>query len=37
MNAIKKGLLALTLTSTLVFSGCGYNTLQAKDESVNAA
>lgn len=37
MNAMKKGLLALTLASTLVFSGCGYNTLQAKDESVNAA
>ena len=37
MNVMKKGLLALTLASTLVFSGCGYNTLQAKDESVNAA
>ena len=37
MNSMKKGLLALTLASTLVFSGCGYNTLQAKDEAVNAA
>ena len=37
MNSMKKGLLALTLASTLVFSGCGYNTLQAKDESVIAA
>ncbi len=37
MNALKKGMLALTLTSTLAFSGCGYNTLQAKDESVTAA
>ena len=37
MNAMKNGLVALTLASTLAFSGCGYNTLQAKDESVNAA
>lgn len=37
MNSMKKGLVALTLASTLAFSGCGYNTLQAKDESVNAA
>ena len=34
---MKKSLLALTLASTLAFSGCGYNTLQAKDESVIAA
>lgn len=37
MNSMKKGLVVLTLASTLLFSGCGYNTLQAKDESVNAA
>lgn len=37
MNAMKKTALALTLASTLAFSGCGYNTLQAKDESVTAA
>ncbi|OTG67160.1 LemA family protein [Acinetobacter silvestris] len=35
MNSrIKKGVLAVILTSTLLFSGCGYNTLQAKDEAV---
>ena len=34
MKIIQKTLLAMTLTSTLVFSGCGYNTLQAKDEAV---
>lgn len=33
---MKKSLLALALSSTLLFSGCGYNTLQAKDESVIA-
>lgn len=37
MNMMKKSLLALALSSTLLFSGCGYNTLQAKDESVIAA
>lgn len=37
MNPMKKAALALTLASTLAFSGCGYNTLQAKDESVTAA
>ena len=37
MNSMKKGLVALTLASTLAFSGCGYNTLQAKDESVIGA
>ncbi|WP_445114832.1 LemA family protein [Acinetobacter sp. WZC-1] len=37
MNMIKKGLLAVTLASTLTFSGCGYNTLQAKDEAVTAS
>ncbi|OTG96341.1 LemA family protein [Acinetobacter sp. ANC 3832] len=37
MNMIKKGLVAITLASTLTFSGCGYNTLQAKDEAVIAS
>ena len=34
MTSIKKGLFAIILTTTLLFSGCGYNTLQAKDEAV---
>ncbi|SPL69657.1 LemA family protein [Acinetobacter stercoris] len=34
---IKKTLVALTLASTLTFTGCGYNTLQAKDEAVTAS
>ncbi|OTG80705.1 LemA family protein [Acinetobacter sp. ANC 4648] len=33
-SRIKKGLLAVILASTLLFTGCGYNTLQAKDEAV---
>ncbi len=37
MNIVKKVLIAFTLASTLTFTGCGYNTLQAKDEAVNAA
>lgn len=37
MNTLKKTLLAMTLVSTLAFSGCGYNTLQAKDEAVIAS
>lgn len=37
MNALKKTLIATTLASTLLFSGCGYNTLQAKDEGVIAS
>ncbi|MDQ9010606.1 LemA family protein [Acinetobacter gerneri] len=37
MNMIKKGLVALTLASTLTFTGCGYNTLQQKDEAVTAS
>ncbi|WP_343682022.1 LemA family protein [Acinetobacter baylyi] len=37
MNLFKKLALSTILASTLVFSGCGYNTLQAKDESVTAA
>ena len=37
MNTLKKGLLATALASTLLFSGCGYNTLQVKDEAVIAS
>ena len=37
MNLFKKLALSRVLASTLIFSGCGYNTLQAKDESVTAA
>ena len=37
MNMMKKSMIAVVLSSTLLFSGCGYNTLQAKDESVIAA
>lgn len=37
MNTLKKALLATALTSTLLFSGCGYNTLQVKDEAVIAS
>lgn len=37
MNFMKKSALAITLASTLVFSGCGYNTLQVKDEAVLAS
>lgn len=37
MNSVKKLLVASTLATTLLFSGCGYNTLQAKDESVIAS
>ena len=37
MNMMKNSLLAIALTSTLTLSGCGYNTLQAKDESVIGA
>ena len=37
MNFMKKSALAITLASTLVFSGCGYNTLQVKDEAVVAS
>ena len=37
MTMMKKSMLAVVLSSTLLFSGCGYNTLQAKDESVIAA
>lgn len=37
MNMMKNSLLAIALTSTLILSGCGYNTLQAKDESVTGS
>ena len=37
MNLFKKLAVSSVLVSTLIFSGCGYNTLQAKDESVTAA
>lgn len=37
MNLFKKLALSSVLACTLIFSGCGYNTLQAKDESVTAA
>jgi LemA protein len=37
MNLFKKFAVSSVLASTLIFSGCGYNTLQAKDESVTAA
>lgn len=37
MNFMKKSALAITLASPLVFSGCGYNTLQVKDEAVVAS
>ncbi|BFM36511.1 LemA family protein [Acinetobacter towneri] len=37
MNFTKKTMLAVALTSTLTLSGCGYNTLQVKDEAVTAS
>lgn len=37
MNPIKKSLVAIALVSTLSLSGCGYNTLQVKDEAVTAS
>jgi len=37
MNFTKKNMLAVALTSTLTLSGCGYNTLQVKDEAVTAS
>lgn len=37
MNLLKKTAVATLLASTLAFSGCGYNTLQAKDEAVTAS
>lgn len=37
MNVMKKSLVAMALVSTLTLSGCGYNTLQVKDEAVTAS
>ncbi|WP_216937130.1 MULTISPECIES: LemA family protein [unclassified Acinetobacter] len=37
MRVLKQALIALMLASTLTLSGCGYNTLQVKDEAVTAA
>lgn len=37
MRVLKHSLIALMLASTLTLSGCGYNTLQVKDEAVTAA
>ena len=37
MNFMKKTAVVVTLASTLTLSGCGYNTLQVKDEAVNAS
>ena len=37
MRVLKQSFIALMLASTLTLSGCGYNTLQVKDEAVTAA
>ena len=37
MHFMKKTAVVVTLASTLTLSGCGYNTLQVKDEAVNAS
>jgi LemA protein len=37
MNLMKNSALAIALASTLTLTGCGYNTLQVKDEAVTAA
>lgn len=37
MKMIKHTVLATVLASTLLFTGCGYNTLQVKDEAVSAS
>lgn len=37
MHVFKQSLIALMLASTLTLSGCGYNTLQVKDEAVTAS
>ncbi|EEH67866.1 MULTISPECIES: LemA family protein [Acinetobacter] len=37
MKLMKQTALATILASTLLFTGCGYNTLQVKDEAVTAA
>ena len=37
MQSLKKAALLLMLSSSLFFTGCGYNTLQVKDEAVTAS
>ena len=37
MRVFKQSRIALMLASTLTLSGCGYNTLQVKDEAVTAS
>ena len=37
MNAMKKTMMAAMLSSSLLLTGCGYNTMQVKDEAVVAA
>lgn len=37
MNLMKKAFGTLALASTLTLTGCGYNTLQVKDEAVTAS
>ncbi|OTG89699.1 LemA family protein [Acinetobacter sp. ANC 3813] len=37
MNFMKNSALAIALASTLSLTGCGYNTLQVKDEAVTAS
>lgn len=37
ISVLKKSFIALMLASTLTLTGCGYNTLQVKDEAVTAA
>ena len=37
MNPMRKSLVTIALVSTLTLSGCGYNTLQVKDEAVTAS
>lgn len=37
MRILKQSLITLMLASTLTLTGCGYNTLQVKDEAVTAS
>jgi len=37
MNLLKKMFLVTTLVGSMSLTGCGYNTLQAKDEAVSAS
>jgi LemA protein len=37
MNVLKKTAIVVALASTLSLTGCGYNTLQVKDEAVTAS